>query len=244
MRLVVAHNPGPLTGHGTNSWLLGRGDVTLVDPGPMLAQHRAALLAALAPGERITQILLTHPHADHAALAPTLGPARVIPLRDGQETVGSWGRVKALHTPGHHPDHFCLIGPGWAITGDHVMGWSSTLIAPPEGRMAEYRNSLDRLEATGVPLGLPGHGPRILDLPARIQMLRQHRQMRETAILSAVQGGASRLAQITTLVYPTIEPPLAKAATASCLAHLIDLAERNLINAHPTPFAGAIFSPM
>ncbi|GHC59621.1 MBL fold metallo-hydrolase [Neogemmobacter tilapiae] len=241
VRCVRAGNPGPLTGEGTNSWLLGQGEILLVDPGPDLPAHHAALMAALAPGERITQIVLTHPHADHAALCPRMDlPVR--PLQDGDVLQGSWGRITALHTPGHHPDHFCLIGPGWAITGDHVMGWSSTLVAPPEGRMADYMSSLDRLEATDTPLGLPGHGPVIPDLPARIRALRHHRQTRATAVLAAVRGGHNQVSAITAKAYGPLDPALTQAATANCLAHLIDLAERNLINATPPFGPKAIFS--
>jgi glyoxylase-like metal-dependent hydrolase (beta-lactamase superfamily II) len=243
VRCVRAANPGPLTGDGTNSWLLGRGEVLLVDPGPDLAAHHAALLAALGPGERITQIVLTHPHADHAALAPRMGLPQA-PLSDGLGLKGSWGLITALHTPGHHPDHFCLFGPGWAITGDHVMGWSSTMVAPPEGSIADYMTSLDRLEATGVPLGLPGHGPLIEDLPQRIRALRRHRLMREAAVLAAVGRGAGQLEAITRAAYGPLAPELLRPAMANCLAHLIDLSARKQVAADPFPTADAIFAPM
>lgn len=247
MRCVTAPNAGPLTGSGTNSWLIGEGQVTLVDPGPDQPAHLDRLMASLQPGERISTVLITHDHADHAALLPALLAATGARTKAlGPETIlpGPTGPITALHTPGHHPRHFCLIGPGWAITGDHVMGWSSTMIAPPEGRMADYMASLDRLQATGALIGLPGHGPLIPDLPARIAVLRRHRLMREAAILAALQSGHSRLESISEQAYGPLNPNLTRAAKANCLAHLIDLAERNLIQCQPHPQADAIFRPM
>jgi glyoxylase-like metal-dependent hydrolase (beta-lactamase superfamily II) len=247
VRLVTAGNAGPLTGAGTNSWILGQGRVAFVDPGPMLPEHQAALLAALELGETVEAILITHPHADHAALAPVLAAATgagILPLKDGARILGSWGELKALYTPGHHPDHFCLIGPGWALTGDHVMGWSSTLVAPPEGHMGQYMVSLDRLEAESAPIGLPGHGPVIEDLPQRLRALRRHRQMREAAVLAAVGQGALGLEAITRAVYGPLAAELVRPAMSNCLAHLIDLSDRNLVRADRPADPDAIFAPM
>lgn len=220
--------------------------MALIDPGPALDSHTLALQQTLGADEQIVLILITHPHADHSDLAATLQDktgAAMPGLRDGDRFMGSWGTLQALHTPGHHPQHFCFLGRDYALTGDHVMGWSSTLVAPPEGRMSDYMASLDRLEAAGAATGLPGHGEIIGDLPDRIRALRHHRQQREAAILAAVQAGQDNLTAITQAAYGQISPALMQAAKASCLSHLIDLAERKLIQARPDLTRPAIFVP-
>jgi len=281
LRLVRAANPSAFTGAGTNSYLLGRGDVVLVDPGPDLPSHHAALSAALGPGERITQILVTHAHADHSALAPrikTESGAEVLAfgdalagrsarmarfgenadlgggegvdagfrpdrcLADGETLATPAGPVTAIHTPGHMANHLCFAWEGCVFTGDHVMGWSTSIVSPPDGDMAEYRAALNRLLAGEQALALPGHGAPIADLHARCRALLLHREKREALILAAVEAGAGGLTDLTARVYADTPAPLWPAAARNLLAHLIDLADRGLIQADPALHPGARFS--
>ena len=182
VRRLTAPNPGPFTAEGTNTYVVGTGEVAVIDPGPAIAGHVAAILAATA-GERITRILLTHTHRDHSGALPALAaatgatvlsagpyrPARPLApgeaspleeandvdhvpdrvLGDGEEIAGDGWRLVAVATPGHAANHmaFALPGADVVFSGDHVMGWSSSIVAPPDGAMAAYMTSLDRLAA-------------------------------------------------------------------------------------------------
>lgn len=273
LRLLRAENPSPFTGAGTNSYLLGRGDVVLVDPGPDLPAHGEALIAALAPGERITQILVTHSHADHSALVPwikaktgaevlafgdaqagrsarmarfaddaRLGGGEGVDagfrpdrcLADGENVMTAAGEVTALHTPGHMANHLCLAWRGCVFTGDHVMGWSSSIVSPPDGDMAQYRASLHRLLDTDCALALPGHGAPIPDLHARCRALLQHREKREALILAAMGPAGDSLETLTARVYADTPKALWPAAARNLLSHLIDLCDRGLVRAEPS----------
>ncbi len=286
LRLVRADNPSPFTGAGTNSYLLGRGAVVLVDPGPDLDSHAKALMGALGPDERISHILVTHAHADHSALAPRIAAltgasvlafgdatagrsARMQALAEAEATAqgglgGGEGRdsafrpdhcladgeilrtaagdITALHTPGHMANHLCL---GWGdvlFSGDHVMGWSTSIVSPPDGDMAQYRASLLRLQAGGWQRGFPGHGAPIADLPGRIAALLAHRARREAIILAELGDMPVGLTELTARVYADTPPPLWPAGARNLLAHLIDLADRGLVRAEPAPGPEARFS--
>ncbi|MBL4917866.1 MBL fold metallo-hydrolase [Szabonella alba] len=286
LRLVRADNPSPFTGAGTNSYLLGRGAVVLVDPGPDLDAHARALMAALGPDERITEILVTHAHADHSALAPriaALNGARVLAfgdalagrsermqalaeaeaqqggrlgggegvdagfrpdqcLADGESLTTGAGRITAIHTPGHMANHLCLDWQGHLFSGDHVMGWSSSIVSPPDGDMAQYRAALLRLQAGGWQRAFPGHGAPIADLPGRIAALLAHRAAREAAILAVMEDEGLDLPDLTARVYGDTPRALWPAASRNLLAHLIDLADRGLVRADPAPGPMARFS--
>jgi glyoxylase-like metal-dependent hydrolase (beta-lactamase superfamily II) len=245
LRRLTAPNPGPFTAEGTNTWLLGAADVLVIDPGPECPSHAAAILAALAPGARIAAILLTHAHADHAggamalsalAGAPVCGhPASGGPhdaaglridraLAEGDSITAGEVRLSVLHTPGHHPGHLVFTSGTRAFCGDHVMGWATTVIAPPDGDMHAYMASLARPEAAGWRVLHPGHGPDIADPPARIAALATHRAARHAAVATALSPEAQRPSALLARVYPDIPQPLAAAATASLHAHLIALA--------------------
>jgi hydroxyacylglutathione hydrolase len=233
--MVTAGNPGPLTGPGTNSYLVGRERIAIVDPGPADERHLRSLVEAAGSG-RITHILLTHHHADHAggaeALARTTG-AQILDwgtLGDGWLVEDAEWRIEAVATPGHTRDHFCFaLRDGDALlSGDHVMGWSSSMIAWPDGRMGDYLASLDRLLRRPERLYLPGHGGPVADGKARVRELIDHRKSRETAILARLRAGDSSVAAIVEAVYPPLEPRLFQAAEMSVLAHLEDLLERHL----------------
>lgn len=241
IRRVVARNPGPFTYHGTNTWILGRDRVAVIDPGPDDPAHRAAVLAAVEPG-RVSHILLTHGHADHAAGAAALAAATGAPvlamaagraapridrpLAEGDVIEAAEWRLLALHTPGHAADHLCfaLEAEGVLFSGDHVMPWSTSVVAPPAGDMAAYMRSLARLLDRAEALYLAGHGPPLPDPRPHVAALLAHRQGREAAILAALAGGAGTVAAIVAALYPDLAPALRPAAVQTVRAHLIKLA--------------------
>ena len=268
IRLVRADNPGPLTGTGTNTWLIGRGDVAVIDPGPAQGAHLAAILAALAPDERISHILLTHTHLDHSALVPDLvrvtgavtagfgrakdGRSAVmqrlagmgladggegidhdfapdITLVDGAVVAGDSWSVTALHTPGHAATHLCFVTGRQLFCGDHVMAWSSSLISPPDGDMADYMTALLRLQAGDWDQAFPGHGPIITQPQHRMAALHAHRLQREAEVLGAVAVKGMGLRALTAMLYHDVPAALHPAASRNVLAHVIDLFGRNLV---------------
>jgi hydroxyacylglutathione hydrolase len=247
VRRLTARNGGPLTFRGTNCYLLGEDEITIVDPGPDDAAHIDELMAAA--GGSIRRIIVTHDHSDHSAAAGRLAertgaelvgaaphagrssyrPDRV--LVDGEAVETAAGRLQAIATPGHTAGHlsFDLIGSGLLFSGDHVMAWSTSLVVPPDGRMADYMASLDRLAAVGPRLYLPGHGGPVVDGPARVEELKRHRLTREAAILRALDGKARTLREIVAAVYIGLDPALIDAAAASVKAQTDWLEERGLV---------------
>ena len=238
IRRVVAPNPGPMTYHGTNTYLVdGAEGAVVIDPGPDSTPHVLAVLQATAGW--VGAILLTHTHHDHlgatAALqAATGAPVHAwhapdaegftpdAPLRDGDEVAG----LRAVHTPGHAPDHVCFArDDGTLFSGDHVMGWSTSTINPPAGRMADYFAGLQRLLQRDDTLYLSGHGPPIPDPLALVQVLLAHRQGREGAVLARLAEGWQTTAVLTQALYAGVDPRLLRAAERNVLAHLIKLEE-------------------
>ena len=237
IRRVVAANPGPMTYRGTNTYLLDAPDGTVVlDPGPPgdPAHVQAVLDAA---GGAVARILLTHTHIDHIGALPALraatgapvhawhepAVAEVVPdvaLRDGN-SVDGW---RAVWTPGHAADHLCFAGPeGVLFSGDHVMGWSSSVVSPPGGDMAAYFASLRRLLARDDAVFLPGHGPPILEPRAFVRDLLAHREARETALLAALGPQPQGTRALTDVLYAGVEERLRRAAERNVLAHLLKL---------------------
>ena len=234
---IVAENPGRMTYHGTNTYLMeGPDGVTVLDPGPASAAHVATILRT-APG-RVVRILLSHTHEDHlgatAALRDATGaPVAAwhtsadgtfipdIPLHDAEEVAG----MVALFTPGHAADHLCFVRPdGVVFSADHVMGWSTSVVEPPGGDMAAYFASLHRmLDRTGDRLYLPGHGPPIPEPRAYVAALLEHRQAREQAILDALQTATLATPALADALYPAVDPQLRRAAERNVMAHLIKL---------------------
>ena len=280
IRVIRAVNPSAFTGTGTNSYLLGAGEVVVIDPGPDLDSHFAALMQALQPGERISRILVTHAHRDHSALVPRLaaatgaevlayGPADsgrsatmqalalqgltggegvdadFMPdrlLADGAGlAVGGW-LIEALHLPGHMGCHLGFAVGDVLFSGDHVMGWATSLVSPPDGDMAAYMASLHRLAGRNWRRMYPGHGPGVDDPAARLAELIAHRQAREAAIQASLRAtGPATAAELAARVYTDIAPALLPAATRNVLAHLIDLTDRGLTQPDPGPLAAAVF---
>lgn len=278
VRRIVAPNPGPFTFTGTGTYLVGRGAVAVIDPGPDLDSHLRAILAA-SKGERITHILVTHTHADHCAAArrlaaetgaPTCGygphgsgrapgnpgaaedaAARVeegadtgfvpdITLRDGDRIEGPGWQFEALWTPGHTSNHLCfaLAAERALFTGDHVMGWSTTVIAPPDGDMAAYLASLERLLARPDAIYWPTHGPPIRAPRRFVAALIAHRRAREAAIEAAIRAGHHHIPDIVAAVYKETPKALHPAAGLSVLAHCLHLAAQGRLRAEGPPGPG------
>lgn len=282
LRALLADNPSPLTFRGTNTYVLGSGHVAVIDPGPADDRHLKAILAALDPGERVSHILITHPHRDHSALAPQLAAVtgatilgfggaeegrnpRMAALAAGGMTAGGDGLdrafmpdrrladgshlsgpdwdVTALHTPGHLGGHLCFAAGNILFTGDHVMGWSSTIVAPPDGDMGDYMASLARLDCDDWHSFLPGHGDPIAEPRQRVRALIAHRRSREAQIFAVLEHGPATAAMIATRLYPGLAPALRPAAIRNVLAHLLDLHGKNLATCEGAPTAEGLFSP-
>jgi len=280
VRCLTAPNPSPLTGTGTNTYLVGSGDIAVIDPGPDLDHHLEAILANLRPKERIGQIIVTHAHRDHSALAARLAAqtgasvlafgdafagrspgmavraARLGPAGEGLDLdfqpdqrlfdkdriAGPDWELVVHHTPGHLGGHLCLALGQTLFSGDHVMGWSTSVVAPPDGDMGDYMGSLHRLAQGEWRRCLPGHGPAVEDPLARIDWLIRHRQSREAAILKELSQGPSTIPVLAQRLYLGIAPSLLGAAELNILAHLIDLLDRNLVSAQPWPDLTAIYA--
>lgn len=280
LRRITAANPSPMTFTGTNTWLLGEGAVTVIDPGPDLSTHLDAIRAALEPGEQVARILVTHAHLDHSALAPRLaaatgapvmafGPARAgqrpamaalaatglagggegidegfcpdLPLADGAVVDTQAGPVTALHTPGHLPNHLCFRWRDAVFSGDLAMGWSTSLVSPPDGDMGAYMTSLLRLAGQGARVLYPGHGPAVTDPATRLADLVAHRRAREAQVRAALAAGGGTAAGIAAAIYTETPPALIPAAARNVLAHLLDLAERGEARADGPVSAAARF---
>ncbi|HEY0130560.1 MAG TPA: MBL fold metallo-hydrolase [Allosphingosinicella sp.] len=259
IRRILAPNPSPFTYTGTQTYIVGEGEVAVIDPGPDLPGHVEALIAAV-EGERVAAILCTHTHRDHSPasrpLAAATGasivgcaplsledkgprsdeafdadyrPDRI--LADGERLEAEGWTIEAVATPGHTSNHLCLAlaGEGALFTGDHVMGWSTSVVAPPDGDMAEYMASLDRLLGRDDRIYYPAHGPAVEDPHAHVRRLIEHRRMRERQILRQLESGEGRIPAMVAEMYAEIDPRLFPAAGRSVLAHLVDLERRGLV---------------
>ncbi len=244
LRVVTAPNPGFMTGAGTNQYLLGTQRLTLIDAalgaGPNLDLVRAELVAA---GAEIEQIVLTHIHPDHLGGAKELreefrarlgmhrsrrGYAGIDPdfvYDQGDEIAYDSGRLEVVHTPGHESGHCCFFERArrWLFTGDHVVGEGTVVIAPPDGDMAAYIASLERLLALPARLLLGGHGPVIHDPRGKIQEYIEHRRDRERQVVESVGEGVSSIPAIVARLYKDVPTLLHVVAEKSVQAHLLKL---------------------
>jgi glyoxylase-like metal-dependent hydrolase (beta-lactamase superfamily II) len=254
---VLAHNPSAFTYYGTQTYLAGDDEVAVIDPGPDLPEHLDALEKAI--GVRpVAAIMCTHTHRDHspgarplaertgapiigcAALAlETVGPRadaafdgdytpdRV--LSDGQSLKVDGKPIVAVATPGHTSNHLCFAFEGALFTGDHVMGWSTTVVVPPDGDMAEYMRSLEALRQRDDRIYYPAHGPPVTNPQQYVRGLMGHRMQRERQILKLVGERPRPIPDIVANAYPGLDPRLVAAAGGSVLAHLVDLEKRGLV---------------
>lgn len=262
VRRVVAANPSPFTFTGTCVYIVGEGEVAVIDPGPADPAHIKSLLAAV-PGERVAQIVVTHSHRDHAggaALLQALTGAPIFgarahlaagdaspadashaldyapdhPLDDGGRLAGRGFTLEAIATPGHAANHlsFALAEENALFTGDHVMAWSTSVVAPPDGSMRDYLASLEKVARRSEAIFWPGHGGPVREPQRYVRGLISHRRQREAAILTRLQAGEASVPEIVDRVYPGLAPALIGAAALSTLAHLEHLAERGLVRAN------------
>ena len=274
VRAIVADNPGPFTYKGTISYIVGRGQVAMIDPGPDDAAHIAALLNAVR-GETVTHIFVTHTHRDHSPAAAKVkaatgakvfaqGPHRParplytgevrrldasadldfrpdIALADSEIVNGAGWTLQAVATPGHTANHMAVAfkEANLLFAGDHVMAWSTTIVAPPDGAMTEYMASLHKLARRSEPLYLSGHGAPVREAPRYVQHLIRHRQAREASILHRLAKGEADIPTIVRAVYIGLDPRLVGAAALSVLAHLEELVARGtVVTEGPPSIAG------
>lgn len=234
---AVAPNPGPYTGPGTNTWIVDAGPVAVViDPGPDDDSHLAAIDKRLA-GRTVGVVLVTHSHPDHLPLAARLAPRhhasvlRYPELGDGDIVRAGSLNMTALHTPGHSPDHLSFVLPddGAVFTGDLVLGQGSSMVTYPEGDVAAYLRSLDRLAALHPRVLFPGHWDPVMDAPAKIDEYRRHRLEREAQVVAEVQRGPGTAAELTRRVYGELEEKLMVAAEMTLRAHLRKLVDEGKV---------------
>lgn len=252
---VLAHNPSAFTYYGTQTYLVGTDELAVIDPGPDLSEHLDALFKAIG-GRTVAAILCTHTHRDHspaavplAALtgAPVIGCAPLVMdgtgleagfdstyrpdrvLEDGEELGFGDQRLVAVATPGHTSNHLCFAYGDILFSGDHVMGWSTTVVVPPDGDMAAYIASLEKLRQRTDRVYLPAHGPAITNPQQYVRHLIGHRMQREKQILRLIGDGARDIPDIVVNAYPGLDRRLVAAAGASVLAHLVDLEQRGLV---------------
>lgn len=262
IRRVVAENPGPFTFLGTGTYIVGHGEVAVIDPGPDMAPHLDALLAAI-KNERVSAVLTTHTHADHSPLARPLAERTGAPIiygradpatesaeeanetdfrpdvevADGQRITGPGWTLEAVATPGHASNHVCyaLLEENALFSGDHVMGWSTTVVSPPDGDMTDYYASLSKVESRGFGTLWPTHGPPILEVRPFLAAYRAHRLDRERQIMDQLAQGRNTILEMVPHMYAAVDPRLHPAASRSVLAHLIHLVRSGLVAADGPP---------
>ena len=255
--LVRAPNPGPLTGSGTNTWIYGRGETVVIDPGPADESHLQRVAATARRQGRVVTVACTHHHSDHldgaARLCELTGAplavhfrradqAHDLPLHDGDRLLVGGSELVAIHTPGHASDHLCFFdqSAGVLFTGDHVLQGTTSLVVPPDGEMAAYLTSLDRVLRLQPRRLNPGHGEPIENAEGAIRQLIGHRLERETQIVDQLRLGPSGPDQLVPLLYATYPAAVLGMASGTVLAHLIKLEQegrvRRLGGADPPRF--------
>lgn len=262
IRRVVANNPGAFTYLGTGTYIVGRGEVAVIDPGPDMTDHLDALLQAV-EGERVIAIVTTHTHSDHSPLArpfaertgwplifgradPHMGSSEAeadiafrpdVGIADGQRLSGPGWTLEAVATPGHASNHVCyaLLEENALFSGDHVMGWSTTVVSPPDGDMTAYYDSLAKVEARRLDTLWPTHGPPIREVQPFLAAYRAHRLDRERQILEQIAAGRDTIAEMVPVMYAAVDPRLHPAASRSVLAHLLHLVRSGAVATEGEP---------
>ena len=261
IRRVIANNPGAFSFTGTGTFIIGRGKVAMIDPGPLMEEHIEAILDGI-KGEEVTHILITHTHMDHSPAA------RIIKERTGAKTYGygphgegkreqgvkveeggdmdfipdvkvthgeiikghGWN-LEAVYTPGHTSNHMCyqLQEEKALFTGDHVMGWSTSIISPPDGDMTDYMNSLDLLLQRNDEIYWPNHGTCITDPKSYVRSFITHRQEREDQILNCLSNGLYKIQDMVPTMYTDLDINMYQAAARSVFAAIIRLIEMDRV---------------
>ena len=216
---VRANNPSPLTLDGTNTWVAAG---WVIDPGPADPAHLEAVVAAA--GGRIEGIVLTHGHSDHSEGAPELARATGAEVHR-PEGDGELGPFRVVHTPGHAPDHVCLILGDVCFTGDTVLGTGSVFIQPGEGSLGAYLRSLERLLELDLAVLCPGHGPVVWDARGKLREYIDHRLERERKLLAALDRGLRTRDELLDAAWDDAPPELRPAAMLTLEAHLEKLRE-------------------
>lgn len=276
LRRLLADNPSPFTFKGTVSYIVGRGRVAILDPGPEDEQHISRLLDAVR-GETVTHVVVTHTHRDHSPAAARIkaatgailvaeGPHRAarplhlgehqrleasadlafrpdLAIPDGASVTGAGWTLEAVATPGHTANHmaYAYKEAGVLFSGDHVMAWSTPVVAPPDGAMSDYMASLNKLSERAETTYFPGHGGAVRDAPRFVQFYIRHRRARETSILRRLAKGAADIPTIVRAVYIGLDPRLVGAAGLSVLAHLEDLHARGLVATDGEPSIPGVY---
>lgn len=255
IRRVIANNPSPFTYVGTGVYIVGHGEVAVIDPGPMDETHFEALKAAL-KGETVTHVLVTHGHSDHSPLAmplaewagcktyakncgiPTakgelgsaddLGFMPDVKIGDGDSFSGPGWTLDVIETPGHTCNHLCfgLREENACLSGDHIMGWSTTVVAPPDGDMADYMDSLEKIRTKGFETLWPTHGDPVRGKDFVNEFITEyasHRRAREAAILAHLRNGETSIPAMVEIMYADVEKRLHPAAAMSVLGHMMAL---------------------
>ena len=288
IRRVVAQNPSKFTYLGTGTYIVGHGDVAVIDPGPELDAHVDAILDALEPGERVTKIVITHTHSDHSpatralaertdAAAWGFGPHGDVPdddpadrivfgdeeadrsdgpkdgdvLREAADTsfapdtrvghgdviAGKGWTLEAIHTPGHTSNHLCfaLREEGAVFTGDHVMGWSTSVIGPPDGQLGAYLESLRLLLDRDDTRYWPTHGPPVTEPHALVRAFLGHRAERTEQVLRRLRKGPATIAELVPEMYADVSKGLWRPAAASTYAHLLMLVDEGRVGSEGPP---------
>ncbi len=237
---VLAPNPGLYTGPGTNTYVIeDGGEVVIIDPGPVIQAHAAAI-ADVVGERRVTAVLVTHTHIDHAPLAnplagdfdvPAFGygsSAEFIPdvrLVEGSTVKVGGTSLRVLYTPGHSDDHLCFLAGTTMFTGDHIMGGSTVMVRD----LSAYMRSLERLSDLTLDKLHPGHGPDIDDPQGIIDYYISHRLEREEEVLDAMRRGASTIGAVVEDVYSDVDPDLHPLAAHSVAAHVGKLVDDGLV---------------
>jgi glyoxylase-like metal-dependent hydrolase (beta-lactamase superfamily II) len=282
IRRVVAHNPSKFTYLGTGTYIVGRGEVAVVDPGPDMSEHVDAIVDALDPGERVSKIVITHTHSDHSPATPALaertdapawgfGPHGEVPdddpadrivfgdeeadrsdapkdgdiLREAADTsfdpdtrighgdviAGKGWTLEAIHTPGHTSNHLCyaLREENAVFTGDHVMGWSTSVIGPPDGQLGAYLDSLRLLLDRDDSVYWPTHGPPVTEPHSLVRAFLAHRGERTEQVLRRLRRGPATIAELVPEMYAEVSKGLWRPAAASTYAHLLMLVDEGRV---------------
>jgi glyoxylase-like metal-dependent hydrolase (beta-lactamase superfamily II) len=273
VRRVVANNPGPFTYLGTGVYIIGHGDVAVIDPGPVVDGHLEVLLKAL-EGEVVSHIFVTHGHMDHSPAArplaaltgatiyacgepvkPTDSEVRMeagddlgfrpdVEIEDGAVFEGPGWTIEAVFTPGHTSHHmaYALKEENALFPGDHIMGWSTTVISPPDGDMGAYLKSLEKVRDRTFDTLWPTHGPPVRDVRPFVEAYIDHRRGREAQILAQLAKGPASIKAMVPIMYADVDARLHPAACHSVLAHMLQLVKEGRVLCASDPCVESVYA--